>query len=105
MAGVKGRSGRKPNERIWRQALTESAEVLTPQGKRRIEAAAEKLWERALEGDVSAIKELGDRIDGKSIQPTHVSGPDDGPVRIEYAWQSQMTQSTPVLPTSESDES
>lgn len=46
---------------------------------------AEKLLARAEEGDMSALKELGDRLDGKSAQSVTVSGDEDAPLvtRIE----------------------
>jgi hypothetical protein len=37
---------------------------------------AEALIDKAASGDVSAIKELGDRIDGKSVATTELTGAD-----------------------------
>jgi hypothetical protein len=37
---------------------------------------AEALIDKAASGDVSAIKELGDRIDGKSVATTELTGVD-----------------------------
>jgi hypothetical protein len=46
---------------------------------------AAKLIEKAAEGDMSALKELGDRLDGKSVQP--VAGAEgEPPVKMEIGW-------------------
>ena len=42
---------------------------------------ADKLIDKALEGDMSALKEFGDRMEGKAIQP--ISGEGGGPVQFE----------------------
>lgn len=57
------------NARIWRQAIERAL------GKRSrvdqieaLDALAEKLLARCDEGDMAALKELGDRLDGKPAQ-------------------------------------
>ncbi len=37
---------------------------------------ADKLVERALEGDITAMKEIGDRLDGKPAQAVELGGRD-----------------------------
>lgn len=44
---------------------------------------ANALFEKAAEGDIGAIKELGDRLDGKAQQENVVSGDQDNPVMIQ----------------------
>ena len=58
--------------RPWHEALNRA--LLAEDGKK-LRQIAEKLIERALEGDVPALKEIGDRIDGKAIQM--IVGPGD----------------------------
>ncbi len=71
MAGVKGKSGRKPNERIFRVALLDRLEQLDETNDRkRIFNIAEKLVRAAEDGDIQAIREVMDRVDGKATQPT-----------------------------------
>ena len=50
-----------------------------PERMRRI---AEKLLDMAAEGDVSAIKEMGDRLDGRPRQQIDATGAGGGPVRF-----------------------
>ena len=57
----------KPNRYIntrWRDALNRS--IAADDGKK-LRRIADKLMIMAESGDISAIKELGDRIDGKAI--------------------------------------
>ena len=49
---------------------------------RRIRAAAEKLLDLAAEGEQGAVKELADRLDGKSVQQTIHSGDAESPIAV-----------------------
>lgn len=46
----------------------------------RLRQAAEKLLDLAASGEQWAVKELGDRLDGKPTQQTELSGPDGGAI-------------------------
>lgn len=77
MAGVKGKSGRKANETIFRHALLEKLDALDPsKDRKRVFNIAGKLIEMAEDGDIQAIREVMDRVDGKPKSSTEVSGPD-----------------------------
>lgn len=77
MAGNKN-SGRKPNERLFREVLTAKLKEVhdsvdgTPRQK--VEAVADVLIGEALKGDTTAIGMVMDRVDGKATQYTDVSG-------------------------------
>ena len=47
------------------------------------EAIILQLIKLAVSGDLRAIQYIMDRIDGKPLQPSEVSGPEGGPVEIE----------------------
>lgn len=64
--------------KVWIAALNRA--VAQDDGIR-LRAAAEKLLDLAVAGDVAALKELGDRLDGKVAQA--IVGADDGPVVIQ----------------------
>lgn len=69
MAGVKGRSGtNKGKDKPWTEALRLVAFRDDDEGKRRLLRIAEKCVEAAEQGDMQAIKEIGDRLDGKAAQ-------------------------------------
>lgn len=51
-------------------------------GKTKLEAAAVSLFNAAIAGDVPAIKEIGDRLDGKVPQALVGGGEGDNPVRV-----------------------
>ena len=43
------------------------------QNPEKLRAIAEGLYARAAEGDIQAAKEIGDRLDGKSVQGVELS--------------------------------
>ena len=47
---------------------------------KRLHRVAEALYRKAEDGDISAIKELGDRVDGKASQ--EITGDSDAPITI-----------------------
>ena len=61
--------------RLWNEAIRK---VLAEGDKQSLVRVARKLVNAAEDGDIQAIRELGDRLDGKSTQP--ISGPDEGPI-------------------------
>lgn len=48
-----------------------------------LDKLADVLIDAALEGDMAALKELGDRYEGKPKQQTEITGADDAPLRAE----------------------
>jgi hypothetical protein len=63
---------------------------VTTQNPERLETIVGKLLEEAENGNMVAIKELFDRLDGRAVQATEISGPDGGP--IETTGSSNFTQ-------------
>lgn len=64
MAGEIGNDFSSKNNRLWRETLRRVA----AQNPAKLRAIAEALYDRAEQGDVAAIKEIGDRLDGKALQ-------------------------------------
>ena len=67
------------SDKIWADAVRRAVcrRLENEEGKpQKIERLADKVVELALGGDMSAVKEIGDRLDGKPKQQTEVSGPD-----------------------------
>lgn len=64
------REGRPPKEWTWAGLIKEKMEELLPGTDKKYvkDAVATALAEKAISGDVPAIKEIGDRIDGKARQ-------------------------------------
>lgn len=80
MAGNKN-SGRKANESVFRHALLERLDELDPSADRKkLFSIAAKLVDSAVEGDLGAIREIMDRVDGKPKQTSEVTGPDGGDI-------------------------
>ena len=79
--------GSKP-DREWRDAVRVAVHELRaePGSAKKIRVLrllAEKLVTRALDGDMSAIKEIGDRLDGRPAQTTVLEGGDNA-VRVSF---------------------
>ncbi|MEO7143344.1 MAG: DUF5681 domain-containing protein [Bryobacteraceae bacterium] len=73
--GQSGNPGGQPKNRVWRDAIERAinrrAGKLDLQG---IDDLADKLLDTAFAGDMMAMKEFGDRIEGKAIQAIEHSG-------------------------------
>ena len=69
MAGEIGNDFSSKNNRLWRETLRRVA----AQNPAKLRAIAEALYDRAEQGDVAAIKEIGDRLDGKALQSVYLT--------------------------------
>tara|TARA_R110000868_G_scaffold39049_1_gene136290 strand:+ start:288 stop:614 length:327 start_codon:yes stop_codon:yes gene_type:complete len=69
----KGNTHSSRNNRLWADTLRRA---VVQSDAERLRMIAEALIDKAASGDVSAIKELGDRIDGKSVATQELTGPD-----------------------------
>lgn len=70
MGAPLGNNNNKKNK-SWSEAINRA--LLAEDGKK-LRALAEKLIEKGMEGDVPALREIGDRMEGKPIQA--ITGPD-----------------------------
>lgn len=76
MAGEEGNNFSSKNNRLWRETLRRVA-AQNPDKLRKI---AEKLYDQAEQGDIAAIREIGDRLDGKAAQT--IQGDDENPLTV-----------------------
>ena len=82
MAGRKG-------EKFWADAVSRAINrrLEDIEGKpKKLEAVANKLVDMAMDGDMAAIKEVGDRLDGRPKQATEVSGPDGSSIPVSVVF-------------------
>jgi hypothetical protein len=77
----KGNTNSSKNNRLWADTLKRA--LLQADGNK-IRAIAEALIEKAASGDVSAIRELGDRVDGKPTQQIDQNTEHSG--EVTYTW-------------------
>ena len=77
MGAPKGNQNSSADKRVWGKVVRKLA---VQEDYKRIHNVAEALFRKAEDGDISAIKELGDRIDGKAEQT--ISGDSDQPITI-----------------------
>jgi hypothetical protein len=83
--------------RIWTQAIERALERRKSRGKqiKAIDMIADKLLDQAQAGDLQALKELGDRLEGKPTQQVELGGIPENPIRVQ-PWNLQ-----PVKPAKE----
>jgi hypothetical protein len=68
-------------DKLWRAAILRALEKRSRSSQvEALDDLAEKLLEACDGLDMTALKELGDRIDGKPKQLTELSGPDGGEI-------------------------
>lgn len=81
--------GGRPKQKIWRDAIM-AATQRNPTGepnKRDLDAIVEALIIAAKAGDMEAIKEIGNRIDGKAHQSVDVEANLTGELSVK--WKSE----------------
>jgi len=77
MSGTIGNKNSSKQNRVWGKVVKKLA---VQEDFKRIHKVAEALFAKAEEGDIAAIKELGDRIDGKASQ--EITGDSDAPITV-----------------------
>ena len=77
--GISGNPGGRSKQKIYSDALRVEVNRIDPNNpdRRKINALAEKLVSCALAGEGWAFKEIGDRLEGKPMQPVEHSSNDD----------------------------
>jgi hypothetical protein len=78
-------NGRPREPWSWSGLIREAMERKNLDGEPIKEAVANALVDKAIQGDVAAIKEIGNRIDGMPVQKNIVAGDDEHPLRIDAA--------------------
>jgi len=72
-------------QRVWHAAILRALETRDKSrldGKKELDALAEKLLDLVASGDLPALRELGDRLDGKPAQVV-IGDRDEDPVQVE----------------------
>ena len=72
----KGNKNSTREKRVWGKIVKKLA---IQEDYKKLHAVANALYAKAEDGDIAAIKELGDRLDGKAMQET---GGGDEPITI-----------------------
>lgn len=71
--------------KVWHAAICRALETRDKSrvdGKKEIDALAEKLLDLVSAGDLAALKEFGDRMDGKPAQAIIGGDEDDPPIKV-----------------------
>jgi hypothetical protein len=82
--GQSGNPGGRPKrDKIWKDAIIRAIKRREDTDPHALEKLADKLLAGVDAGDVAAMKEFGDRVDGKVAQAIVGGDDDDAPVRLE----------------------
>lgn len=80
MAAPKNNWGHK-SDKIWRAAIMRAVKrVQKGEKSKQLERLADQLVKEGIAGNVAAMKEIGDRLDGRPVQP--VGGDSDQPLEM-----------------------
>lgn len=72
--------------KVWTAAVERALSARSALDRKdALEACANALIDKAMEGDMTALKELGDRLEGKPAQAVSLSGPDGGEIPLSLA--------------------
>lgn len=72
--------------KVWTAAIERALEKRFKERGAALDDLAEKLLGLCEEGDLNALKELGDRLEGKAHQSVAVSGDEGNPLIHEVRW-------------------
>lgn len=91
-------AGRPKRAKLWQEAIQRAIKRREQEDPQALEKLADKLLSKVNEGDVAAMKEFGDRMDGKVPQGIIGGDEDDPAVRtfttIELVGVRPSTQDT-----------
>lgn len=76
-------AGRPPKEKSFANMLNIAIKEATETGGSKLRAVADALIAKAISGDVAAIKEVADRLDGKVAQT--IAGDPSNPLHVRSA--------------------
>ncbi len=83
--GVSGNPGGRPKRKLWTEAILEAVEKVDENSvdkRTRLQSLADALVLAGLAGEVPAMQEVGNRIEGRV--PQAVVGADGGPIEVTW---------------------
>jgi hypothetical protein len=83
--GQSGNPTGRPKRKYLSEVYAELLEHENEDGEDMATVIARKVLDDALDGDLNAIKEITDRVEGKPRQTNVLSGDPDNPLRIQQA--------------------
>lgn len=85
MAGAPLGNRNAAKAKVWHAAIMRALERRKPADERikAIDELADKLIDLVAAGDLPALKEFGDRLDGKPAQSVTVAGDEENPLTVK----------------------
>jgi hypothetical protein len=77
-------NGKARHVKPWREAILRATKRREHEDPLALEKLADKLIRKVEEGDIAAIKEYGDRMDGKVAQAIIGGSEDDPAIKVEH---------------------
>lgn len=68
--------GRRAEPKPWRDALRHALSLEGPDGRKLLDVLAARVVQMAVDGDMEAVKEVANRLDGKPLQQINVADAD-----------------------------
>lgn len=98
--GQSGNPGGRPKrDKMWREAIVRAIKRREHDDPQALEKLADRFILKVEEGDVSAIKEFGDRLDGKVAQAL-IGGDEDDPAIAVSLIERRIVDDNPANPDS-----
>jgi len=86
-------AGRPPAEKSFAAMLRIAIKEAGEDGRDNLRQIADTLVSEAIEGNMQAIKEVADRLDGKPAQQiNHANATGEGPVKVEHATDAELAK-------------
>ena len=82
--GQSGNPGGRSQDKAWAEAIRIAVNEPDDDGRKKLRRLADVIVARALAGDVTAMREIGDRLDGKPAQA--IVGDDNAPPIQVVKW-------------------
>lgn len=79
-----GRPKGSLNDKPWKEAIRRAVNKRAEDGGKSLDRLAFSLVRKGYDGDVAALKEIGDRLDGKAHQTNEHTGADGGPIILTW---------------------
>lgn len=97
MAAPKGNRN-AAKAKVWSAAVERALDRRVPADKRikAIDELADKLLDLCMDGDLNALKELGDRLEGKVQQRVELAGDPDAP--LGGKWEVEIVRAAQAAP-------
>ncbi len=96
--GESGNPGGRPKTKPWTDALREAVnKAVEGEDKTALELIAERVIDEAVKGDMAAVKEIANRLEGRPPASITIKGDPDEPFTVEPASLEKWKQLAAIM--------